>query len=99
MKTYLEADVPEELCQHLFTSFKRKICQASPETQHQSPAVSQPSTLGEPALSPAGTAPTLPLGMKVGGWHLWWVASGPAHNPALPHLSPRALCCSREGFL
>uniref|UniRef100_A0A8D2P4F8 Diacylglycerol kinase n=1 Tax=Zosterops lateralis melanops TaxID=1220523 RepID=A0A8D2P4F8_ZOSLA len=33
MKTYLEADVPEELCQHLFTSFKRKICQASPESQ------------------------------------------------------------------
>ncbi|KAI1235723.1 hypothetical protein IHE44_0001804, partial [Lamprotornis superbus] len=46
MKTYLEADVPEELCQHLFTSFKRKICQASPESQHQSPGVSQHSTLG-----------------------------------------------------
>lgn len=51
MKTYLEADVPEELCQHLFTSFKRKICQASPETQHQSPGVSQLNTLGEPTLS------------------------------------------------
>lgn len=102
MKTYLEADVPEELCQHLFTSFKRKICQASPETQHQSPGVSQHSTLGEAALPPswaARGAPTLPTGMKVGGWHLQWVASGPAHNPALPHLSPRALCCSREGFL
>ncbi|XP_059678370.1 diacylglycerol kinase beta-like isoform X3 [Gavia stellata] len=47
MKTYLEADVPEELCQHLFTSFKRKICQASPETQRQSPGVSQLSTLEE----------------------------------------------------
>uniref|UniRef100_A0A8C5JSD8 Diacylglycerol kinase n=1 Tax=Junco hyemalis TaxID=40217 RepID=A0A8C5JSD8_JUNHY len=35
MKTYLEADVPEELCQHLFTSFKRKICPASPESQQQ----------------------------------------------------------------
>ncbi|NWH74117.1 DGKB kinase, partial [Piaya cayana] len=41
MKTYLEADVPEELCQHLFTSFKRKICQASPEPQRQSPSASQ----------------------------------------------------------
>lgn len=51
MKTYLEADVPEELCQHLFTSFKRKICQASPETQHPSPSISQVNTLGEPALS------------------------------------------------
>uniref|UniRef100_A0A8B9FEN0 Diacylglycerol kinase n=1 Tax=Amazona collaria TaxID=241587 RepID=A0A8B9FEN0_9PSIT len=49
MKTYLEADVPEELCQHLFTSFKRKICQASPETQRQSPSVSQHNTLGKPA--------------------------------------------------
>uniref|UniRef100_A0A8C3U4I4 Diacylglycerol kinase n=1 Tax=Catharus ustulatus TaxID=91951 RepID=A0A8C3U4I4_CATUS len=47
MKTYLEADVPEELCQHLFTSFKRKICQASPESQQQSPGVSQHSSLGE----------------------------------------------------
>ncbi|NXS58098.1 DGKB kinase, partial [Brachypteracias leptosomus] len=46
MKTYLEADVPEELCQNLFTSFKRKICQVSPETQHQSPGVSQLNTLG-----------------------------------------------------
>lgn len=46
MKTYLEAEVPEELCQHLFTSFKRKSCQAAPETQRQSPSVSQ---LGEPA--------------------------------------------------
>uniref|UniRef100_A0A8C0FDA3 Diacylglycerol kinase n=1 Tax=Bubo bubo TaxID=30461 RepID=A0A8C0FDA3_BUBBB len=50
MKTYLEADVPEELCKHLFTSFKRKICQASPETQRQSPGISQLNTLGEPAL-------------------------------------------------
>ncbi|XP_009875195.1 PREDICTED: diacylglycerol kinase beta-like, partial [Apaloderma vittatum] len=46
MKTYLEADVPEELCQHLFTSFKRKICQASPDTQRQSSGVSQFNTLG-----------------------------------------------------
>uniref|UniRef100_A0A663LTD0 Diacylglycerol kinase n=1 Tax=Athene cunicularia TaxID=194338 RepID=A0A663LTD0_ATHCN len=27
MKTYLEADVPEELCKHLFTSFKLMCCQ------------------------------------------------------------------------
>uniref|UniRef100_A0A8C5JP92 Diacylglycerol kinase n=1 Tax=Junco hyemalis TaxID=40217 RepID=A0A8C5JP92_JUNHY len=53
MKTYLEADVPEELCQHLFTSFKRKICPASPESQQQSPGVPQHSTLGEPALPPS----------------------------------------------
>uniref|UniRef100_A0A8B9Z267 Uncharacterized protein n=1 Tax=Buteo japonicus TaxID=224669 RepID=A0A8B9Z267_9AVES len=74
MKTYLEADVPEELCQHLFTSFKRKICQASPETQRQSPGVSQLNTLGEPALPLLGTSwhggmlgspPRHPMGMKV----------------------------------
>ncbi|KFP06304.1 Diacylglycerol kinase beta, partial [Calypte anna] len=33
MRTYLQADVPEELCQHLFTSFKRKMCQGPPEPQ------------------------------------------------------------------
>uniref|UniRef100_U3IRF9 EF-hand domain-containing protein n=1 Tax=Anas platyrhynchos platyrhynchos TaxID=8840 RepID=U3IRF9_ANAPP len=46
MKTYLEVEVPEELCQHLFTSFKRKICQASPEAQRQSPGVPQLGALG-----------------------------------------------------
>ncbi|KAK4819723.1 hypothetical protein QYF61_010817 [Mycteria americana] len=55
MKTYLEADVPEELCQHLFTSFKRKICQASPETQHQNSSVSQLNTL-EPKSLDASTS-------------------------------------------
>uniref|UniRef100_A0A8C4YK48 Diacylglycerol kinase n=1 Tax=Gopherus evgoodei TaxID=1825980 RepID=A0A8C4YK48_9SAUR len=37
MKTYLEVDIPEELCQHLFMSFKRKICQYSPESRRQEP--------------------------------------------------------------
>ncbi|KFW86214.1 Diacylglycerol kinase beta, partial [Manacus vitellinus] len=59
MKTYLEADVPEELCQHLFTSFKRKICQASPETQRQSPGVSQHSSLVTSSLkAPPAPPPT-----------------------------------------
>uniref|UniRef100_W5M733 Diacylglycerol kinase n=1 Tax=Lepisosteus oculatus TaxID=7918 RepID=W5M733_LEPOC len=31
MKTYLENDIPQELCQHLFTSFKRKTAENSPE--------------------------------------------------------------------
>uniref|UniRef100_A0A8B9SAI1 Diacylglycerol kinase n=1 Tax=Apteryx owenii TaxID=8824 RepID=A0A8B9SAI1_APTOW len=53
MKTYLEVDVPEELCQHLFMSFKHKISQASPEAQRQSPSISQPNTLGEPATKVA----------------------------------------------
>ncbi|NXN06813.1 DGKB kinase, partial [Indicator maculatus] len=50
MKTYLEADVPEELCQHLFTSFRRKICQASPEAQRQSTGISQLNNLGTDTL-------------------------------------------------
>lgn len=47
MRTYLEVDVPGELCKHLFMSFKRKVCQYSPETQRQSSSVPQLSTLGE----------------------------------------------------
>uniref|UniRef100_A0A8D2JGC0 Diacylglycerol kinase n=1 Tax=Varanus komodoensis TaxID=61221 RepID=A0A8D2JGC0_VARKO len=31
MRTYLEVDIPEELCQHLFMSFKRKVCSRSLE--------------------------------------------------------------------
>lgn len=31
MTTYLENDIPEELCQHLFTSFKSKTGGCSPE--------------------------------------------------------------------
>lgn len=110
MKTYLEADVPEELCQHLFTSFKRKICQASPETQRQTPGVSQLSTLGEPALplppsqahqGTLGSLPHHPMGMRVTGWQPQWVASGPARSPALFYLMdglPEMLCRGGEGW-
>lgn len=31
MATYLENDIPEELCQHLFTSFKSKTGGCSPD--------------------------------------------------------------------
>uniref|UniRef100_A0A663LTN5 Diacylglycerol kinase n=1 Tax=Athene cunicularia TaxID=194338 RepID=A0A663LTN5_ATHCN len=53
MKTYLEADVPEELCKHLFTSFKRKICHVSPETQSQSPALASGGGPRPPRLVPS----------------------------------------------
>ncbi|KFV75601.1 Diacylglycerol kinase beta, partial [Struthio camelus australis] len=56
MKTYLEVDVPEELCQHLFMSFKRKISQVSPEAQRQSPGISQPNTLAATLHPPAPLA-------------------------------------------
>ncbi|KAJ6669180.1 hypothetical protein lerEdw1_007989 [Lerista edwardsae] len=45
MRTYLEVDIPEELCQHLFMSFKRKVCQSSPESRRQSSSIPQLSNL------------------------------------------------------
>ncbi|XP_059503119.1 diacylglycerol kinase beta isoform X3 [Stegostoma tigrinum] len=53
MKTYLEVEIPEELCQHLFMSFKRKTCQNSPESQRQSSSNSQFNLL-EPKTIDAG---------------------------------------------
>ncbi|XP_069790584.1 diacylglycerol kinase beta isoform X3 [Narcine bancroftii] len=41
MKTYLEVEIAEELCQHLFMSFKRKTSQNSPESQRQNTSNSQ----------------------------------------------------------
>ncbi|XP_043916535.1 diacylglycerol kinase beta-like isoform X2 [Protopterus annectens] len=46
MKAYLEVDIPEELCQHLFMSFKRKTHQNSPESQRQGSSISQLNVLG-----------------------------------------------------
>uniref|UniRef100_A0A8C3TFL3 Diacylglycerol kinase n=1 Tax=Chelydra serpentina TaxID=8475 RepID=A0A8C3TFL3_CHESE len=51
MKTYLEVDIPEELCQHLFMSFKRKICQYSPESRRQGSSISQLNILGKQHLT------------------------------------------------
>lgn len=48
MRTYLEVDIPEELCEHLFMSFKRKVGQCSLENQQQSSSISQLSNLGKP---------------------------------------------------
>ncbi|XP_041056632.1 diacylglycerol kinase beta isoform X1 [Carcharodon carcharias] len=53
MKTYLEVEIPGELCQHLFMSFKRKTCQNSPESQRQSSSNSQFNLL-EPKTIDAG---------------------------------------------
>ncbi|XP_038644909.1 diacylglycerol kinase beta isoform X4 [Scyliorhinus canicula] len=50
MKTYLEVEIPEELCQHLFMSFKRKTCQNSPESQRQGSSNSQFNLLGTKCL-------------------------------------------------
>uniref|UniRef100_A0A8C4YYU2 Diacylglycerol kinase n=1 Tax=Gadus morhua TaxID=8049 RepID=A0A8C4YYU2_GADMO len=49
MATYLENDIPEELCQHLFTSFKSKTggCSpdASPSPQKGSPMLASPQVV------------------------------------------------------
>ncbi|CAL8371311.1 unnamed protein product [Arctogadus glacialis] len=39
MATYLENDIPEELCQHLFTSFKSKTGDCSPDASHAGTAM------------------------------------------------------------
>uniref|UniRef100_A0A8B9MET6 Diacylglycerol kinase beta n=1 Tax=Accipiter nisus TaxID=211598 RepID=A0A8B9MET6_9AVES len=88
MKTYLEADVPEELCQHLFTSFKRKICQASPETQRQSPSISQLNTLGingKMLLSALGRHPPEPKSCHSNAAELQPASLTPA---SIPNASP-----------
>uniref|UniRef100_A0A8C4YK03 Diacylglycerol kinase n=1 Tax=Gopherus evgoodei TaxID=1825980 RepID=A0A8C4YK03_9SAUR len=48
MKTYLEVDIPEELCQHLFMSFKRKIC----SSKISAGAVLSPQSPGELCYRP-----------------------------------------------
>ncbi|XP_009995020.1 PREDICTED: diacylglycerol kinase beta-like [Chaetura pelagica] len=63
MRTYLEADVPEELCQHLFTSFKRKICQASPDTQSVEKRL--PFSLRKSSQQAAPPLPPAPLAQVV----------------------------------
>ncbi|XP_069790583.1 diacylglycerol kinase beta isoform X2 [Narcine bancroftii] len=50
MKTYLEVEIAEELCQHLFMSFKRKTSQNSPESQRQNTSNSQFNLLGTKSL-------------------------------------------------
>ncbi|KAM6441751.1 diacylglycerol kinase gamma isoform 1-T1 [Liasis olivaceus] len=50
MRTYLEVDIPEELCQHLFMSFKRKVGQCSPKSQQQSASIPQLSNLESKTL-------------------------------------------------
>lgn len=43
MATYLENDIPEELCQHLFTSFKSKTMGCSSDQSHETSLLGRPS--------------------------------------------------------
>ncbi|XP_069052399.1 diacylglycerol kinase beta isoform X2 [Lepisosteus oculatus] len=45
MKTYLENDIPQELCQHLFTSFKRKTAENSPEPPRTGGGLLEPRSI------------------------------------------------------
>uniref|UniRef100_A0A663LTR7 Diacylglycerol kinase n=1 Tax=Athene cunicularia TaxID=194338 RepID=A0A663LTR7_ATHCN len=87
MKTYLEADVPEELCKHLFTSFKRKICHVSPETQSQSP---EPKSLdaGTSIQTEVACAPV--TGIGAGGHRAGVCTWNRGHVPCTQLLHPLA---------
>ncbi|XP_052378756.1 diacylglycerol kinase beta-like isoform X1 [Oncorhynchus keta] len=45
MATYLENDIPEELCQHLFTSFKSKTGDCSPEMPRAGVGLLEPRSI------------------------------------------------------
>uniref|UniRef100_A0A6Q2ZEF3 Diacylglycerol kinase n=1 Tax=Esox lucius TaxID=8010 RepID=A0A6Q2ZEF3_ESOLU len=52
MATYLENDIPEELCQHLFTSFKSKTGGCSPEVPPEKQRSPMPQKGSSPIPSP-----------------------------------------------
>uniref|UniRef100_A0A3Q3GFH8 Diacylglycerol kinase n=1 Tax=Labrus bergylta TaxID=56723 RepID=A0A3Q3GFH8_9LABR len=52
MATYLENDIPEELCQHLFTSFKSKTGGCSPEPSRAGTSLLGLYSKGSPLPSP-----------------------------------------------
>uniref|UniRef100_A0A671YZB6 Diacylglycerol kinase n=1 Tax=Sparus aurata TaxID=8175 RepID=A0A671YZB6_SPAAU len=57
MATYLENDIPEELCQHLFTSFKSKTGGCSPD-QSRAGTRTGAHTPGGPHRSPCSPLPS-----------------------------------------
>lgn len=65
MATYLENDIPEELCQHLFTSFKSKtgVC-SSDQSQAET------SLLGKPSC----TCCLLKRAVKSSLWLFWFLS-------------------------
>uniref|UniRef100_A0AAR2K1J6 Diacylglycerol kinase n=1 Tax=Pygocentrus nattereri TaxID=42514 RepID=A0AAR2K1J6_PYGNA len=53
MTTYLENDIPEELCHHLFTSFKSKTRGQTPGALHRSPCTQPKAPLASSSSSNA----------------------------------------------
>uniref|UniRef100_A0A7N6A5Q8 Diacylglycerol kinase n=1 Tax=Anabas testudineus TaxID=64144 RepID=A0A7N6A5Q8_ANATE len=75
MATYLENDIPEELCQHLFTSFKSKT----------GGSMSRPTPEHSSVMSTAGSgATTSPCSSRSSSQR----SGTGAHTPGGPHRSP-----------
>uniref|UniRef100_A0A674NX59 Diacylglycerol kinase n=1 Tax=Takifugu rubripes TaxID=31033 RepID=A0A674NX59_TAKRU len=76
MATYLENDIPEELCRHLFTSFKSKTGGCSPNQSH-----GESSLLGRPLCTFAFCKDLPPITVLVS------LSESPKKSPS-PHQSP-----------
>ena len=62
MATYLENDIPEELCQHLFTSFKSKTGGSSPDQpQAGTGLLGRPLPFSAPLIASSSTRPSFAL--------------------------------------
>uniref|UniRef100_A0A3Q3JW84 Diacylglycerol kinase n=1 Tax=Monopterus albus TaxID=43700 RepID=A0A3Q3JW84_MONAL len=106
MATYLENDIPEELCQHLFTSFKSKTGGCSPDQSRAGASLlgmngkSILSAMGRHTpehssmMSTAGSgAATSPCSSRSSSQH----SGTGAHTPRGPHRSPCTQGKNSEG--
>ncbi|KAM8855516.1 diacylglycerol kinase beta isoform 3-T3 [Spinachia spinachia] len=109
MATYLENDIPEELCQHLFTSFKSKTGGGSPDPSRA--GASLLGMNGKSILSAMGRHTPEPPGVAAGaGSGAAAAATSPcssrsssqrsgtgSHTPGGPHRSPCTQVKPSEG--
>uniref|UniRef100_A0A3P8QTF6 Diacylglycerol kinase n=1 Tax=Astatotilapia calliptera TaxID=8154 RepID=A0A3P8QTF6_ASTCA len=106
MVTYLENDIPEELCQHLFTSFKSKTGGCSPDQSRAGTsllgmngksilsAISRHTPEHSSVMSTAGSgATTSPCSSRSSSQR----SGTGAHTPGGPHLSPCTRVKTLEG--
>ncbi|XP_072555951.1 diacylglycerol kinase beta-like isoform X2 [Paramormyrops kingsleyae] len=98
MKTYLENDIPQELCQHLFTSFKSKTGQGSPAGPHNSLGLLEPKTVhaGISVQTKVACAPI--TGMNGKSIRMAMCRHGPDQGAAIPTAScvSASPCSSRS---
>uniref|UniRef100_A0A8C9ZXL2 Diacylglycerol kinase n=1 Tax=Sander lucioperca TaxID=283035 RepID=A0A8C9ZXL2_SANLU len=86
MATYLENDIPEELCQHLFTSFKSKTGGCSPA-----------HVMSAAASSGANTSPCLSRSSSQHSGTGACTPGGPHRSPCTQHLSLRRSPSPQKG--